>query len=118
MCLFGRKKRKRNEFGMEVISVEEALRSKPIKIDQDARYASACERWDSISRFDIYKSIIENYRLGDVFVNKVGTKVYLARKTEYELVFNSYGYDSHFATYHKWDYYGALQVGLGFDKIR
>lgn len=119
MGLFGRKKRKTNEFGMEVISVEEALRSKPIKVDQNARYNSACEHWDSISLYDTHKLFIEKYMVvGDVFVNKVGMKVYLARKTKYELVFNAYSTDSHFATYHKWDYHAALRMGLGFEKVR
>ena len=117
MGLFGRKKRKINEFGMEIISVEEALRATPVRIDQTSRYNNRCNAWDNISYYDVYKSIIEKYRVGDIFVNKVGAKIRLAKITEYELVFNWYSDDSYFTTYHKWDYYGALKCGLGFDKI-
>ncbi len=122
MCLFKRKKRRKNEYGMDVITINELKKmaeNNPevfVRRENNDRFDNISTLWDKVSHYDNYKLEIEKYRVGDIFVNRAGQKLILAKVTEYKLIFNSYEDDVYFCEFHKWDYYNSLKMGIGLRK--
>ncbi len=118
--MFRKKKQKKyNEFGLEVISVNDILsRVNNIpKTDPIIKKKWMNENWDNISEFDEKKKIINSYQVGEVFENKVGTKVYIKEITKYEIIYNYYQDDDHFATIHKYDEYRLMKNELSLRRL-
>lgn len=87
------KKRRVNEFGMPVMTVDEVIkesREHPERfpqIDPADRRKSRCDAWDELSIYDSNKRLIMSYREGDKFENMVGRRYILKEITEHELIF-------------------------------
>lgn len=120
--MFGKKKRRVNEFGMPVMTVDESikeLREHPErfpKIDPADERKSRCDAWDELSIYDSNKKLIMSYRVGDKFENIVGRRYILKEITEYELFF--YPIDGgNVINELKWDHYLGLRMGMELKRV-
>ena len=61
---------------------------------------------------NINKKKILSLSVGDVMINAVGAKWYVAEITPYEIILNDYGSKSHVSTLSKWDFYLMLKSNV------